>query len=326
MGKIGSPAGDESTTRSTTERAPATSIGLSDLFGSLEDAEDWIKAIFYGREGSTKTTAAAKAQLLPGDGVVVFINVESGLKKAALKEFVDVSKIMFWPKEDPETGEIPTVTRQMLEDLLLQLKGLTARDPNAVKAVVLDSGTEICNVLMEEISFTAFLAASDNSKLAHRDNKNDIQLKDYQQLNADGRTILRGFRDLPCHFVMTALERDQDLGGDGKELGPEMPPKLAVSALGYVDVVVHFVTEAVETDEGVKRLITGQTSPTARIRAKDRFNILPFQMADPSFDRVVGYIQGELRADNDTTPEFYAELEARGAEFAKARKAARLKR
>lgn len=299
-------------------------IGLDDLFGSLDEAQDWVKALFFGREGCTKTTALARAQHLPGDGVVVFINAESGLKKAALRQFVDVDKIMFWPKKDPDTGIVPRITRKMLEDLLFQLKALTARDPGAVKVIGMDSVTEVINCAMEEITEEAYLASLGNPKLAKRDNKNDAQLKDWGQLTSDVRMLIRGFRDLPCHFVATALEKELDLGGDFKELAPEMTPKLATSVLGYMDIVVHFVAETIETAEGPKKIVLGQTSPTVKVRAKDRFNVLPFQMADPSFDRIVHYVEGRLDAEEDPTPDQYELIRAEGEKFKDAKKAARL--
>lgn len=324
---VGVPGQLTTPTAPVAQAPPAT---LEELFGDLQDQREVVKVILYGREGQAKTTSAARAENLPGDGIVVFINAESGLKPTALRTFLNPDKLKVFPSKAGVK-----ITYNSLETLLYQLQAMLQRDPDCIKCIVMDSVTEIGNILMEEITEEAFDAAALNSKLAKRANRHVTMVQDFGEMTTKARTLLRGFRDLPCHFVATALEKELDLGGEVKEMAPELTPKLATSVLGYMDVVIRMRSESIEVTvtqdvdgEAVESvelqtLVTGQCLPTETVRAKDRFNVFPLFLEDPSMDRIVQYVQGDIVRSADPLSSEYEYARQNSEQTKAAKKAAR---
>ena len=65
--------------------------------------------------------------------------------------------------------------------------------------------------------------------------------------------------------------------------------------MGYVDVVIH--TEIREI--GGQQFYIGTTKPVGKYLGKDRFGILPSAMVNPTLNRVVAYVNGDLTQDSD---------------------------
>lgn len=301
-------------------------------FTTLEASEEFTKALLFGMPGSGKTTAAAFAAMIPGPGLTVFINAESGLKKTALKRLgVDTSKIVIWP--DATKGE--ELTYDGLEKLLFRLSHLLRNDPQSVKVVSFDSLTEVVNKLMEQITTRAYekdqsltdsqkrRREADNKRL--RESKFETQLQDYGLMTTQIRTLMRSFRDLPTHFVATALLRSDLPGEDGiKQTGPEMTPKLSESVRGYFDLVLHFRAETLPVSSTEQEtLITADTKTTLRLQAKDRLGVLPVELPNPTFDRIHAYAQGTLTPETDPEFERFDAIRAASQAYKDARKSAR---
>lgn len=291
----------------TTAADPLAGLG----FTPLDEASEFTNALFFGEPGTGKTTAAAFAANLPGDGITVFVNAESGLKKAALKALgVDTSKIVIFP--DPEKGE--KLDYNSLENLLYRLSNALRVRPGCVKVTSFDSLTEVTTKLMEEITARAYEKDQNMSEIAKarrladgkklRENKFETQLQDYGLMTSQVRSLIRSFRDLPCHFVATALQKDDVLSDGGvKQIGPEMSPKLSVSVRGYFDLVFQLEAETLVTGPKEQTtLVTANTKTTLRLQAKDRLGMFPITLPTPTFDRIVSYVRGEITAADD--PEF----------------------
>lgn len=267
-------------------KAPASDDGW---FAQLDDVEQYVNALYYGREGSTKTTCAAAASRLPGNGRVLVINAEGGLKKVALKSRgINTARIVQYP--NPATGEV--ITRDGLLKVYRTVASDLANDPSSWDAVVFDSITEIAAQLLGGIANkrTKFLIDSGKTNV----DPDFVDRSDYGTLTKMLRDVLRKFRDLPCHFVCTALER-RDVDEDTAKVayGPAITPALATDLVGYVDIVL--MTKAPD-ESGPARALSGGNS---RFRAKDRFGVLPRVLAEPTFDRVVAYTTGELTEATD---------------------------
>lgn len=245
-------------------------------FTELEDEAEYTKALFYGREGTGKTTAAAKAT---ESGRVLVINSEGGLKRTALKQQgVDVSQVAVWPPKGVE------ITARSLEDLHEELLAELHDNPDAWYAVVIDSLTEIHHLLRENA--TAERVRKSRTEL----DPDFVDRDDYGKMTAQLRKLIRRFRDLPCHVVIIALEKDDE---DRNEIRPSLTPALNTDVLGYMDIVVRF-----GSPDGSFR---GRLKGTDRIRAKDRFGVLPEVLAEPSFPRMQAILDGSL--DLTTDPE-----------------------
>lgn len=285
-----------------TATPPATNA--SDWFVPLEAAKDTMTVLYYGREGTGKTTAAAHmADLAPEGSKVLVINAEGGVKKSALeKRGVHTSKIVIWPKP----GE--PVTHEGLERIYNLMRDDLSRDPNSWYGVVFDSITEITNLLLEN-AVKGRHQRLDNAGRTY--NPNLVELDDYGVMTQQARKLIRRFRDLPCHFVVTALERANDDPTRGPiGVGPAVTPAFAADLLGYVNMVLYtratVPTVGEEESENTPPIqYRALTRPHTRYRAKDRLDVLPVVLANPSFPRILGYVNGELREEEDPLQQEY---------------------
>lgn len=264
---------------------------------ALDDNTEYLNILYFGQESTGKTTAIAHMANLPGDGDVIIINAEAGVKKNALRRAgVDTSRIKLLPPPGVE------LTFDYLEGLYFNMKQQLMTDPGCIAGVGFDSGTEISTKLLEDVVARGVKKAEDQGK--DRD-RFFIDRGDWGIMGTQVKQLLRKFRDLPCHFAMTALERDglEDSDGTGvKEIGPAFNPGLASSVLGYMDLVLRLQAETLPTDDGPVTLIWAATKKTPRVRAKDRENILPPKLCTPTFDRVLAYVNGEMTTAEDPAP------------------------
>lgn len=273
-------------------KAPAEVEPSSDgWFVELDETIDYTNTLFYGREGSYKTTGAATLANLPGfppHAKLIFINAEAGLKKKALqKRGVDTSRIVVWP--DPKSGE--QINRITLDKLYRKIKAMLEDDPDSVIGVVFDSITEIHQAILDFVQGKRIDAIKLTGKAVDED---FVDIADYGTMSKMTRDLLRKFRDLPCHFVVTALERrdiDKDTGKP--QYGPAVTPGLQTDLLGYVDFVIMCKAE---DEDGPGR---GLTRANSRYRAKDRFDVLPRVMAEPTMERIIGYLMDEIVEETD---------------------------
>lgn len=274
-------------------------ISNDDWFVALDDSVDFTNSLLYGREGSGKTTACARmanaaGHLPPGKGKVLVINAEGGLKLRPLKNRgVDTSRVVLWP--DPQRHE--RVTYQSLDKIYRRVKSDLEADPQSWFGVVFDSASEIHIAILDAVQQKRVEKIANQGKDVDPD---FVDIADYGTMSKLFRDILRKFRDLPCHFAVTALERrDVDKDTGKPQYGPAVTPGLQADLLGYVDFVLMCKAE---DEDGPYRALTRANS---RYRAKDRFDVLPTIMVDPYMDRIIGYVSGEIDASNDPEQKRY---------------------
>jgi hypothetical protein len=270
---------------------PAQELPGDGWFVELDETVDYTNTLYYGREGSYKTTGAATLANLPGfppHAKLIFINAEGGLKKKALqKRGVDTSRIVVWP--DPKSGE--RINRINLDKLYRKIKAMLEEDPDSVIGVVFDSITEIHQAILDFVQEKRVDMIRNSGKPVDED---FVDIADYGTMSKMVRDLLRKFRDLPCHFVVTALERrdiDKDTGKP--QYGPAVTPGLQTDLLGYVDFVIMCKAE---DEDGPGR---GLTRANSRYRAKDRFDVLPRVMAEPTMERIIGYLMDDITENDD---------------------------
>lgn len=278
-------AAAKKTTAAPKAAAPTEHVALG---ATLADMAVYVTSLYWGPEGTGKTTAALRMVTLHDTKRVILIDAEAGAKVRALKQRgVDVSRIEVWPR--PEDGGPGAVTFEGLYDLADQL----ALHADEYIGWVWDSGTEITKRILDQVTSEA---RAKDERLGKARGRFQINLEDHGVASAMLRELLRKFRDLPMHGAITALERrDQDEDTGRVKYGPAMAPAMANDAAGLVDVVIDCVTDQL----GDHVIRSGVTVPTKIRRAKDRFGVLPAKMADPYFDRVVGYVTGDLTPEND---------------------------
>lgn len=262
-------------------------IMLPNKLTKLGETEDFVNILFYGREGSGKTTAAAS---MANFGEIVIINAEGGLKKRALQQRgINTDAISVYPPPGQK------VTFDGLLALYETMAVDLSNNPNAWAGIVWDSITEIVQAMLEAIADVRIQSLRNEGRDVDPwvTNRND-----YGPLAKQIRHLLRRFRDLPCHFAVTALER-RDVDDDTGEVayGPMLPPSLAPDILGYVDIVL--ATKSATDDKPFR----AASSRAGKYRAKDRFGLLPKVLNEPSFERVVDYLDGVLVEATDSIQE-----------------------
>ena len=250
-------------------------------FTKLSDEAESVKILYYGDYGSGKTSALASAARL---GPVLYVDAESGLKARPLRNLgIPVEKIEVHRAD---------ISWKALDELFWLLKNQIDKGKAPYKALLLDSVSEIQNKLVEQIM------ARNQEKAERKGMERDpflTTLEDWGQNAAQLRDLIRKYRDLPIHVGFASLERrDQD--DDGKvRYGPAVSPSVAKDLGGYVDIVCHTTVELI----GEQEFYIGTFSQAGKYSAKDRFGVLPKRMVDPTFDRIIAYVSGELTRETD---------------------------
>jgi hypothetical protein len=247
----------------------------------LADRKTFAKILMYGKPKSGKTTAAAQVAKLDSVERVVYVDCESGLKAPPLINYFGV------PVDKIDVHD--EITDAAIEALMFEC--LTS-PPDAL---VVDSATELHKKLLEEIAN----ANRDRANAAGKNrDKYSMQVDDYGDNTTQMRKLFRGFRDAKAHVIFVALEqRDTDKATGLISYRPDMTPKLSSDLLGYVDIVCHTTCESV----------SGQAEPNywGTFRAVDlyeggdRFHMLPPRLINPSADRIIAYVNGDLTLDDD---------------------------
>lgn len=275
------------------EEASLSDDGLDDLFAPLEDTVDTYNMCFWGREGGGKTTGlATAANVAPEGSKILVVNAEGGLKLAAMKRRgIDTSKIVIYP--NPERNE--RLTRAGLERVYRRVSADLSRDPKSWYMVAWDSVTEVHEAIVGQVSENRLAKSKkrieDAGGVASFDEADEFftDRDDYGTMSKMVKDLLRKFRDLPCHFVATALERrDVDEKTSKVTYGPAVTPGLQNAILGYMDLNLYFKQE--DEDGPYRALVRG----VASYRTKDRMGGLPKVIAEPSFERILGYTDGTI--------------------------------
>lgn len=271
---------------------PAKPEPHASLGATLGDMTTFVTCLEWGPEGTGKTTSALRMTQIP-EAIeknlrVMLIDAEGGAKVQALRQRgVDVSRVEVWPR--PEDGGPGALSFEGLFDLAEEL----AKRHEEFIGWVWDSGGEITKRLLDQVTADA---REKDERLGKARGRFQVNLEDHGVASSMLRELLRKYRDLPMHGVITALERrDTDNDTGRVRYGPAMSPAMANDTAGLVDVVMFMEIEEVN-GESVR---TGKTTPTRIRRAKDRFGVLPAKMPDPYMDRIVAYVNGDLTRDND---------------------------
>lgn len=183
-----------------------------------------INALLYGPQGAGKTRMAATVNDCPEMSPGFFLNIEGGLLSVTYRgdvEYTDVRSVA-------EVEEIFWAVR----------KGIVDKDADSqfkdVKSIVIDSGSELQTLSLEG------LAREGAKKKSTRD-IDDVYLEDYGKSTREIARLFRWFRDLPVHFIVTALPQQIFPKGAENlppiEIRPQFTQKLSNHVLGYMDMV-----------------------------------------------------------------------------------------
>lgn len=283
-------------TKAAAKPSPAAAAAKSK---SLLDATDILRAMWYGDAGKGKTFDLAHMANL---GKIIYIDAEKRLKKGPLvRAGVKIENIEPRFGNEDERLSYPTMLA-----LSVEIQERLA-DGEVIVGTVWDSTTEIHRILVEDLVDQGVIKAERSGK--DRDPWK-THLDDFGDMTEQMRRLIRRYRDLPIHLGMACLaKRDQDEEG-GVRVSPAVTPAVARDFMGYMDVVIHKRMEVVGGDDEY----SGLTRPIGRFEAKDSFGMLPRILVNPTFTRVLDYINGDLVREKDPI-----QIKAREARAAQAR-------
>jgi AAA domain-containing protein len=273
------------------------------LYDQMDDSDEFYRILWWGVEGTGKTTDVAMVtRIIPSTkGRVLMINAEAGAKKSALAHHgVDTSRIALYPPRGQQ------LTFEGLERLFYRVQADLEQDPESWGAVLWDSITAIYQKLLDDVVEADIRKTAEilqRAKKGRDGRSGNITLRDrfesdrddYATMSNQVRLLLRKYRSLHCHLLVTALERRDEVGkGKDKviEYGPAVSPALLTDLLGYMDAVLHCKVNS----NGV---YYGRSQPTENTRGKDRLNVLPVELVDPTVERVHRYVTGDLTDETD---------------------------
>lgn len=263
------------------------------MLQSLDEIEEYVNAMYFGDPGSGKTTAAIHMALL---GKVIVVDAEAGIKKKPLQRL-----------GIPTGNVIPYKINcyKDLDNLYMQTKAKLEEEPGSIAGVIFDSMTEIQKKLIESIvgeRHAKAMAQAQRGGFEVKDDEFFVDRDEYGKMTEMVRKISRRFRDLPCHTAFVCLaKREVDKEGSGEVVyRPALTPAFASDLMGYVDVVAY--TQQAEGDADDRSRYVGVTRPIGKYRGKDRYGATPEMFPNPTFDRLVEYVEAddpEAHAAND---------------------------
>jgi hypothetical protein len=260
------------------------------------EAKEPVNLLYYGDGGTGKTTALAA---MANTGRVLVVNAESGVKGRALRaRGVDVSNIELFPGPDE------SVTFDSLEEQWNRVREALNADPEAYVGVLWDSVTEIYKTLLDSVVAKAVVKSERQGK--ERD-RFFIDRADYGVMTEQVRGLVRKYRDLPCHFGVSALTRREQDDDGSVSYQPAVTPALQNDLVGWMGVVCHTSVVLVAGEEEFRGLFR----PHGKYRGKDRLQALPKWLVDPTFDRILQYVDEGMDVSEDPVMQAAKDREAR---------------
>jgi len=239
-----------------------------------------LKVLVYGPPGNGKTRFLGSSATVTR---LLIMSAESGL--LSLRKMVDEMRSKL-NRPDLDIDFVSIEKFEDIEEVYLMLKN---SNTTGYDAVGMDSLTELQKVCMD--------------KILRDEHIDKARIQDWGTLNNRMVAMLRAFRDLDMHFIVTALaasEKDEDTQTFVNR--PLVQGQLQNTLAGYFDEV--FFIHAVETVNAEGRPETKrwlQTSSTAKHQAKDRSGMLPRE-CPASFAWVLGRIM-QLRPEQPAQPQ-----------------------
>jgi AAA domain-containing protein len=182
-----------------------------------------LKALIFGPYGSGKTHFLGTAQLDERTSPALYLDFEGG-EQTLSGLGVDMVQVRSW------------------------------EDFNEVYAYLADGKHEYRSILLDSLSETHIFALLNilDESAASRD-PSLLQIQDYGKASIQMRRLIRAFRDLPYHVLMTAQSKEDTEARVGKVKKPALPGQMADEAPGLFDLCGYLAISPVQDEK------TGET-------------------------------------------------------------------
>ena len=216
---------------------------------NMDTVSSHMNTLLYGWPGVGKTSLAGEAADIPEMRDVLFLNFEGGLVSLAHRT------------------DIKAVDIRSIADLEAAFWKLQRGEYKGVRTVVIDNLTEMQTLSLETI-------ASARVERKGTGDRDQLFMEDYGKSTAQLRRLMRWFRDLPIHVIMTAHPKAIVVGQENvpaplrtpSMIKPSLTDKLSDSVMGYVDFVWYYFIR--ETDGKTERVLV--TRKKGVVEAKTR--------------------------------------------------------
>lgn len=164
---------------------------LDNVTKASEAGEEYIKALLWGPNGTGKSTLCGTAP----EPILYAYTERQGL--LALKRMA------------PDAGVVKIESLDDLRSLLTELRN----GEHDYKSICLDSFTEMQLLIADEILARRRRKNADKGKDEQAD-PSKLVMEDYMFIHDRSKAIVRAFRDLPMHVILTCLSESVIVGED----------------------------------------------------------------------------------------------------------------
>jgi hypothetical protein len=230
---------------------------------------EWINLLVYGEAGAGKTHLMGTAADDPRTSPVLAIDVEGGFTTIRHRSDIDTVAVR---------------TMKELTNVFNELANSANAKSMPYKTVAIDSITELADLDMRNIMQDAFRANPDRVDV-------DVPSpREWGKTRNHMRSIIRAFRDLPCHVIYTAGLGTTSEEGMATKYHPGFGGKLKQEIPGFMDIVGYLKSE-VDAVAGEKHRVI-QFLGSGRVVAKDRTNALGDMLTDTTIPLMWDLING----------------------------------
>lgn len=210
-----------------------------------------MNLLIYGEPGVGKTRLAGSAADHEDTAPVLILDVEGGVISLRHRNDIDVIQVR----------DIDTIVK--VHDQLQKEKG------GGYRTVVIDSLSELQKLDMRTVMQEEYNRQPD------RTDKDVPSQRAWGKSQERLRRIIRGYKDLPVHTIMTAkVTQTTDEQTNVTHYYPALPGKMRGDAPGFFDIVGYLRVKEEQNGAVIRRLLQIQAS--SKIVAKDRTDSLGF--------------------------------------------------
>ena len=244
-------------TTAVSEVAIREMLGVQPPFESVP----WFNLLIYGDPGAGKTHLCGTAMDHKLTHPMLVLDVEGGTVTLHNRPDVDVIQI-----------------RSM--DQIVRVHGELVRNEPYYKTVAVDSITELQKLDMRTVMQEQYDKRPDTT------DKDVPSQREWGKSGERVRRVVRAFRDLECHVIMTALATEREDEKTKKIITyPSLPGKLRSEIPGFFDVVGYLRAVQERGDGSSSEVVINrimQVVGTDRVIAKDRTGKLGDLIKNPT--------------------------------------------